>query len=177
MQIIITILLILGSIIVLLLLIALFIKRDFRVERIININKSKQEVFEYLKLLKNQEQYSVWVMKDPNVKLVYTGTDGTVGATSSWESDDKHVGVGEQEIIKMNEGESMEVEIRFKKPFEDTNYAISSVSAISDNETKVSNVFYGNNKFPKNLMNLMMDKMIGKFMYQNLVNMKANLEK
>jgi hypothetical protein len=177
MQIVITILLVLGSIISLFLIIAFFTKRDFRVERIITINRPKQEVFNYMKLLKNQEQYSVWVMKDPNVKLVYTGTDGTIGAASAWESDDKHVGVGEQEIIKINEGESMEVEIRFKKPFVDTNYAITSVSAVDVNQTKVSNVFYGNNKFPKNLMNLVMDKMIGKFMLQNLVNMKANLEK
>ena len=44
------------------------------------VNKPKQQVFDYVKLIKNQEQYSVWVMKDPNIKIVYTGTDGTVGA-------------------------------------------------------------------------------------------------
>ena len=173
----ITILEVIAGIIALLLLIAALTKKDFKLEKQVIINRSKKDVFTYLKLIKNQEQYSVWVMKDPNVKMVYKGTDGTVGFTSSWESNDKHVGIGEQEIIKMNDGESMEVEIRFKKPFEDTNYALTTATAVGDTQTKVTNLFYGKSKFPKNLMNLMMDKLVGKDMQQNLENMKANLEK
>ena len=177
MGILITILLIIAGIIAILLLIALFTKKDFTLEKQVVINRSKKDVFDYLKLIKNQEQYSVWVMKDPNVKMVYTGIDGTVGFTSSWESNDKHVGVGEQEIIKMNAGESMEVEIRFKKPFEDTNYALTTVTKMGDSQTKVTNLFYGKSKLPKNLMNLMMDKLVGGAMQKNLENMKNNLEK
>jgi hypothetical protein len=99
MGILLTILYITGSIIVLFLLIALLTKKEYSLERNIVINRSRQEVFNYIKLLKNQEHYSVWVMKDPAIKLVYTGTDGTVGAGSAWESNDKNVGVGEQDII------------------------------------------------------------------------------
>ena len=77
----------------------------------------------------------------------------------------------------MNDGESMEVEIRFKKPFEATNYALTTATAVGDTQTKVTNLFYGKSKFPMNLMNLMMDKMVGKDMQQNLENMKNNLEK
>jgi uncharacterized protein YndB with AHSA1/START domain len=177
MNILITIVLIIVSLIALLLIIAAIIKKDFTLEKQVTINKPKQEVFNYLKLIKNQEKYSVWVMKDPNVKMAYTGTDGTVGFKSSWESNDRNVGIGEQEITKITEGESMEVEIRFKKPFEGTNWATTSLTAVSDAQTKVSNVFYGKNKFPMNLMNLMMDKMVGKDMQQNLINMKNDLEK
>lgn len=141
------------------------------------INRPKTDVFNYLKLIRNQEHYSVWVMKDPNINIVYTGTDGTVGFTSSWVSNDKNVGIGEQEIIRMKDGESMEVEVRFKKPFEATNYALTTVTAVDPNQTTVSNLFYGKAKFPMNIMNLFMDKMIGKDMQQNLQNMKNNLEK
>jgi uncharacterized protein YndB with AHSA1/START domain len=176
MNIILTILGVFASIIVLLLIVAALIKKDFTLEKQVTINKPKQDVFNYLKLIKNQEKYSVWVMKDPKIKIIYTGTDGTTGFKSSWESNDRNVGIGEQEIIKITEGESMEVEIRFKKPFEGTNWATTAVTAIGDTQTKVSNVFYGKNKFPMNLMNLMMDKMVGKDMQQNLVNMKNNLE-
>lgn len=176
MGILLTILGIIAGIIVLLLLIALFIKKDFMLEKKVIINRSKQEVFDYLKLIRNQEKYSVWVMKDPNIKIVYTGTDGTVGFTSSWESNDKNVGIGEQEIKKIN-GESMEVEIRFKKPFEATNYALTTVTIMGDSQTKVTQIFYGKSKFPMNLMNLMMDKMVGNDMQKNLENLKNNLEK
>jgi len=177
MKIFLTILLVLTCLIALVLLIALFVKRDFVLEKHVVIQKPKQEVFDYLKLIKNQEHYSVWVMKDPKINIVYTGTDGTVGFTSSWTSDDKNVGIGEQEIIELKEGESMKVEIRFKEPFEGTNYASTTVSTTADGQTSVSNVFTGKSKYPMNIMNLFMDKMVGKDMQQNLDNMKANLEK
>ena len=177
MNILITILLVIAAIVVLFLVTALIVKKDFTIEKQVVINRSKTDVFNYLKLIRNQEHYSVWVMKDPNIKIVYTGTDGTVGFTSSWVSDDKNVGIGEQEIIRMKDGENMEVEIRFKKPFEATNYARTTVTAIAPNQTTVSTLFYGKSKFPMNIMNLFMDKLIGKDMLQNLQNMKANLEK
>lgn len=177
MNIILIILLVLASIIVLFLIIAFFTKREFSVEKLITIRKPKQEVFNYLKMLKNQEQYSVWVMKDPDIKLVYTGTDGTVGATSAWQSNDKGVGIGEQEIKKIKDGESMEVEIRFKKPFEGTNYATTTVTSAGNFETTVANLFYGKSKFRMNFSNLFMGKLVGRDMLKNLENLKANLEK
>lgn len=176
MSIVITILIIIGSIIALFLLVALLTKKDFTLEKQVTINRSKGDVFNYAKLLKNQEKYSVWVMKDPAIKLVYSGTDGTVGARSSWESNDKNVGIGEQEIIKINEGESVEVEIRFKKPFEATNWATTRLTSNDNGQTQVSLSFYGKSKFPMNVMNLFMDKLVGKDMQKNLVNLKNILE-
>lgn len=177
MNILLIILLVLAGIVALFLLIALLTKKDFSLQKEVIINKPRRQVFDYLKLIRNQEQYSVWVMKDPHIKIVYTGTDGTVGFKSSWESNDRNVGIGEQEIIKINDGESMEVEIRFKKPFEGTNRATTTVTALSDAQTRVTNTFYGKTKFPMNIMHLMMDKLVGKAMQTNLVNMKNNLEK
>ncbi len=177
MSILITILVIIAAIVALFFIIALIVKKDFTLEKQVVINRPKADVFNYLKLIRNQEQYSVWVMKDPDIKIVYTGTDGTVGFTSSWVSDDKNVGIGAQEIIKLADGESMEVEIRFKKPFEGTNYALTTVTAVNPNQTTVTNLFSGTSKFPMNIMNLFMDKLVGKDMQQNLVNMKNNLEK
>ncbi len=177
MGILITILLVLASIVALFLIVAFLTKRDFSIEKNIVINKPKQEVFDYLKLIKNQEKYSVWVMKDPNINIVYTGTDGEVGFTSSWTSNDKNVGIGAQEIIKIKNAESMDVEVRFEKPFKATNYANTTVSNIENNQTKVATTFTGKSKFPINIMNLFMDKLIGSDMLQNLANVKANLEK
>lgn len=167
---------ILASIVVLFLLTALLVKKDFSLQKQIVIRKTQREVFDYLKLIRNQEKYSVWVMRDPNVNIVYTGIDGTVGFKSSWTSNDKNVGVGEQEIIKLTEGVSTEVEVRFKKPFEATNWARTTLSTVSEHETKLTQEFYGRSKFPMNIMNLFMDKLIGKDMMQNLVNLKNNIE-
>ena len=85
------------------LVMALFISKNYSVTREITINKPKQEVFNYVKLLKNQDYYNVWVQMDPNMKKEFRGTDGTVGFVYAWEGNDK-AGAGEQEIKGMVEG-------------------------------------------------------------------------
>lgn len=177
MNILITILLVIAGIIALFLLVAAFTKKSFALQKHVVINKPKQQVFDYIKLIKNQEYYSVWVMKDPNIKIVYTGVDGTVGFKSAWRSDDKNVGIGEQQIIKINDGESIEVEIRFEKPFKATNWAVNKLTSTADGNTLMTQTFSGKSKFPMNIMNLFMDKLVGKDMQTNLQNLKNNLEK
>ena len=164
------------GIIAVVLVFALFIDKEFSLTKEVTINKSKQQVFDYAKLIRNQEQYSVWVMADPNINISYTGTDGTTGFTSAWVSEDKNVGVGEQEIIELQEGERMKVEIRFKKPFEGTNYAVTTFTAVGDNQTKVTSEFSGKSAYPMNIMNLFMNSFVGNDMQANLNNMKRNLE-
>lgn len=78
------------------------------------IDRPVREVFDYVKHLRNQKYYSVWVMADPDVKLTYTGEDGTVGFISSWSSENKNVGVGSQEITNIVEGQRYDVELRFE---------------------------------------------------------------
>lgn len=102
------ILIVVAIIIAIPLIAALFIDKDYAIERSITINKPKQDVFDYIRYIKNQDNYSKWNMLDPAMKKTYTGTDGTVGFISAWESTHKNVGVGEQEILKITEGERIE---------------------------------------------------------------------
>lgn len=161
------------------LIVALFVKKDYAVEREITINKPKQEVFNYIKLLKNQDNYSKWATMDPNMKKSYRGTDGTVGFVSAWESKIDSVGVGEQEIKKIVEGERVDFELRFIKPFEATEPAFMTTEAVSENQTKVKWGFSGHMNYPMNLMMLFMDfeKMIGDDLQTGLNNLKNVLEK
>lgn len=161
------------------LIIALFVEKDYAVEREITINKSKQEVFDYIKFLKNQDNFSKWSTMDPNMKKTYRGTDGTVGFVSAWESNDENVGVGEQEIKKIVEGERIDFELRFIKPFEATEPAFMSTETVSENQTKVKWGFSGHMNYPMNIMMLFMDfeKMIGDDLQTGLGNLKTVLEK
>src|SRR5688572_26346634 len=88
----------LAVIIAAFLLVAVFVKKDYAVEREITINKPKQQVFDYIKYLKNQDNYSKWNMMDPGMTKSYRGTDGTVGFVAAWDSQKEDVGAGEQEI-------------------------------------------------------------------------------
>ena len=158
---------------------ALFIDKDYAVEREIVISRPKSEVFEYIKYLKNQDHFSKWAMMDPNMKKSYTGTDGTVGFVSAWESDKDDVGKGEQEIIKIAEGERIDYELRFLVPFESTSPAYMTTESISDNETKVAWGFTGHMAYPMNLLIPLMsfEKIIGDDLATGLGNLKVELEK
>lgn len=168
----------LFGIIVLALLIALFLPKEYAVEREITINKPKDSVFNYIKYLKNQDNFSVWSSKDPAMKKTFTGTDGTVGAIASWDSKDKNVGVGEQEIKKIVEGKRIDFELRFKVPFESTDNAYMITEAISANQTNVKWGFEGKMPYPMNLMLpiMNMEEMLGKDLQDGLNNLKAVLE-
>jgi uncharacterized membrane protein len=173
------ILAVLAIIIVALLIVALFAKKDYAVEKEVVINKPNQEVFDYIKLLKNQNNYSKWATMDANMKKEFRGTDGTVGFVSSWDSDVKDVGKGEQEIKKITEGKRIDYELRFIKPFESTEQTYMATEALSENQTKVKWGFSGRMNYPMNLMLLFMnmEKMVGDDLQTGLNNLKNILEK
>src|SRR5437868_2882429 len=115
MNIIITILIILAGIFALLLIAAFFMKRGHHVKREIIIHAPREKVFDYIKLLKNQDEFNQHAMAGPDRKREFRGTDGTVGYIYAW-SGGKESGVGEKEITSIIDGKKIEMEIRFVKP-------------------------------------------------------------
>ncbi len=170
------ILVIVAIIIAIPLIIALFVEKNYSVEREITINKPRQEVFNYVKHLKNQDNYSKWVRMDPNMKKDFRGTDGTVGFVYAWDGNDD-AGKGEQEIKSITEGERVDVEVRFEKPMEGVAYAPIITESVSENQTKVRWGMKGKSTYPLNFVNLFMDGMLGKDIEKSLVDLKGVLEK
>ena len=164
------------SIIVIVLLAAAFVAKDYSVTSEIVINKPKALVFDYVRMIRNQEKYSKWVMTDPNVKMTYTGTDGTVGFKAAWKSDVKDVGQGEQEISKIVDGTGYEADIRFLKPQRGGGHATAMATAIADNQTKLVTTFNSSMPYPFNLMIPMIKNMLQKDLDTNNANLKKILE-
>ena len=175
MNIIITILLVVAGIIALLLIIALFIKREHYVKREIIINATRQKVFDYVRLLKNQDEFNKHAMAGPDRKREFKGTDGTVGYIYAW-SGNKNAGVGEKEIKNIIEGKKIEMEIRFVKPMQATANIIMETESLSDDQTKVSWSNAGTLNYPINIMIPMMEKMLPKEMDSSLSTLKNILE-
>lgn len=165
----------LGALIILLLVVALFIPNDYTVTHTVTIKKPQKEVYDYVKNLKNQEVWSSWVLADPNIKLTYTGTDGTVGATQAWDGNDE-VGAGSQTITKLD-GERIDIDLHFIKPFEGDSKGASIIKAIDANSCTHTEEFYGNEPYPKNLMSILFKKFIGDSFEKNGENLKKALEK
>jgi len=161
----------------LVIILALIAPKTYNVSRSITIKKPLSEVFSYVRFLKNQDNWSPWSEKDPNMNKTFTGVDGEIGFVSAWEGN-KEVGSGEQEITKVIENEAIYSELRFFKPFKSTSNAYLKVEKDGE-ETNVIWGFSGNNKFPMSIMMLFMsmDKMIGKDFEFGLNKLKSILEK
>lgn len=163
------------TIIALVLVVALFVKKDYKVVRSVTIEKPKDQVFNYIKHLKNHNEFQVWSKLDPNIKNEFSGTDGTVGFIHSWEGN-KKVGIGEQEITKIVEGKRIETELRFTEPMESTGQAYMTTETVDENNTEVTWGMTGKMNYPMNIMCLFMDSMIGKDLQEGLDNLKNVME-
>jgi uncharacterized protein YndB with AHSA1/START domain len=146
------------------------------VKREIIINAPRQKVFDFLKLLKNQDRFNKHAMTDPGRDAKTTGTDGTVGYIYAW-SGNKDAGEGEKEIKSIVEGKSIETEIRFVKPMKTSATIIMEMESLSGNQTKVSWSNAGTLSYPVNIMIPMFEKMLPKDMDNSLLTLKGILEK
>lgn len=140
------------------LIVALFVPNESTSKGEIVINKPKQEVFEYIKYVKNQDNFGKWQLSDPDMKTTSEGTDGTVGFKYSWDSE--KLGKGAQVITNIIENERMESDMFFYD-FDDTpSKAFFTVEEKSPNETIVKWGVSWDTPYPWNLMSLFynMDK-------------------
>lgn len=167
---------VLLTILVIFLVIPLFVDSDFKVSRTVTVNQPRTAVFDYLKHLKNQEKYGVWNLIDPDMKKTYQGHDGEVGFIYSWDSQDENVGAGEQEILEINEYDNIKFELRFKRPWETTNYAQFDLEG-ANGSTNVTWSISGSVPYPFNFFNLFMnmDDMIGEDLEKGLENLNKEL--
>jgi hypothetical protein len=173
------ILLFIVAIVAIALIAALFISNDMKAEREIVIKKPKQQVFDYIKYVKNQDNFSKWNKMDPGMKKTYIGTDGTVGFSYAWDSEKGEVGKGSQTITAIKEGERMDCDLHFLKPFESKAKTYFATTVVNDSTTKVTWAFDSKMPYPFNLMKLFMnmEKAIGDDFSTGLTNLKAVLEK
>ncbi|MFL5764423.1 MAG: SRPBCC family protein [Bacteroidia bacterium] len=173
----ITTLIIIGSIIVLFLLTAALMSKQMTIERSIVIHKPVKEIFDYVKLIRNHDNFSPYAMMDPEMKKEYRGTDGQPGFVFAWDSTkNKGVGAGEQEIREIHEGRIIEHELRFMRPMEGLAQSKFMFES-SGNGTKVTWGFYSPMKFPMNIMKSMFENNLGKNQIQGLETLKKVLEK
>lgn len=172
------VLLVVVSLVALVFIIPIFVNGNYAVEKQVQINQPKDVVFDYVKMLKNQDEFSMWAKMDPEMEKTFTGTDGTVGFISAWNSDSADVGRGEQEIMKIDEGNRIDFELRFFEPWESTDQAYMSTESVNDSVTIAKWGFTGALTYPMKGMLLFMDmeEMLGAQLQEGLDNLKEILE-
>lgn len=161
----------LGIIIVLPFIIAFFAPKSFKSERSILIEKPRQQVYEYVRFVRNQDHFGVWQLSDPNLTYTEDGVDGTVGYTYTW--DGEVTGKGSQKIIHLVPQDSVVTELDFGigKPV----HSFFILSEEGPEQTKVTWAMEGETPYPLNLFNLFFN--VGDDFEEGLENLKEILEK
>lgn len=142
-----------AAILGLILIVALFVDREMAAEATITIEKPKWEVFEYVRDIRNQEDYGVWFQADPDMVIETRGDEGEEGYEYQWESD--VMGKGSQKIIRVVSQDTVLTELNFG--FGEPALGYTYIEAISPDKTRVTWGMKGQTPYPFNLMNLMMD--------------------
>lgn len=70
-------------------LLGLFARKNYHIERTAEIDAPRDIVFEQVRLFGNFKNWSPWHVYDPNMKTEIVGTDGEPGASYNWEGNDK----------------------------------------------------------------------------------------
>lgn len=152
--------------------------RDRIHSREIIIDRPAAEVFAYLRSLKNFSAWNPFAKADPQLRPQFKGSDGAVGSQMSWDGN-KMVGAGEQEITRIVDGERIEFELRFLRPFASTTTGSFAVAPAGSGQTKVIWSMLGKTAFPMTILCLVFstEKMIGGQFENGLKELKKLLEK
>ena len=168
---------ILAGLLLLFLVLAAMGPKHYRVTRSTVINRRRSDVYNYVRFLRNQDEWGPWARKDPGMEHSFKGTDGEVGFVSAWKGN-KQVGEGEQEITGLDENRRVDSALRFFKPWK----AESDAFIILDDHEGGTNVTWGFEGVNKTLMSramgvfMNMDKMVGGDFEEGLQNLKGVLE-
>ncbi|MFT6897315.1 MAG: hypothetical protein ACJA13_001721 [Paraglaciecola sp.] len=94
---------ILGAVGIFLLVIGIgfLMPSTYTVERNVRIDAPAENIFRYVKNLRQWQRWGVWFKRDPDMHVSYSGPESAVGMQSSWSSESQ--GNGRMEVIGMEE--------------------------------------------------------------------------
>lgn len=146
--------------------------KSYDVSRTAVVQAPISQVWPWVSSLPKTSEWSPWAGRDTNMVIEYTGTEGTLGSASKWES--KKMGKGEQTITAIDPGKSVESELKFYMPWgvgvADSYTMLQDTAGV----TKVTWGIRGKNDFVSRIFGVFMnmDKMMGKDFEEGLANLQ-----
>jgi hypothetical protein len=159
-----------GGLLAFWMLLAVFAKKDYRIERVAEIDAPRDTVLRQVRFFKNLKNWSPWHVYDPNLKADISGTDGEPGAKYTWLGN-KKMGKGYQ-LIKSVAPNRIDLDV-------DWGWGVSPVffvlEELPENKTKVTWNMNMHVAFPWNGLAMLTD--VNAFVGEDFENGLANLKK
>lgn len=148
------------------------------VTKSIMINAKPADVYEYLSKLNNFNKWAIWndAENDSTIRHNITGTDGTLGATSTWLGEE--AGEGKIQITSLEINQEIEHAITFIRPDKRNAKSEFDLEPMAGNRTKVTWTFEIATPRPGNIFNLFsnLEVRMGDAFEEGLTNLKNVLE-
>lgn len=166
-----------GGIAVLVIALGLFAKKNYLIERTIEIKAPREVVYEQMRLFKNHDKWSPWAGLDDNMRVTISANDGQIGATYDWEGNED-VGKGRRTLV-MATPDSMRFEVHRMEPWDNISPEKIWLNAKEDSLTHVTWQFDMHVGFPWNGLSMFtdMNAAIGKDLERGLGNLKKRCER
>jgi len=168
------ILLVVGIIVTLILVVAVFLPGTAVVTRTVEVNKPVETVFNYVADYTNYIKWNAWSQMDPEAKSELTGTPGEIGQIYSWDGD--IVGKGTLTLNELEPYSSIKGELVFISPMQGLavdNWKFETL----ENATRIVWTFETELGYPiGRFFGLMMDGQLGPQLDEGLSNIKTQIE-
>ena len=139
------ILIVLALLVLLIVVLSFIGSKSYDVHRTATIDAPVDMVFPYLKSLEKTQEWGPWRDEDPEMEVTFSGDEGTVGSTSSWEG--PTVGKGHQEVTAIEENKKVESDLTFWPPWGETKSHGYFLAEAKGDKTDVTWGFRGENGF------------------------------
>ncbi|MDZ4807324.1 MAG: SRPBCC family protein [Bacteroidota bacterium] len=149
-----------------------------KIDRSIVINTSAATIYTQLIQLENFNKFSVWSQQDSSAVYTLSGTDGTVGASTSWKGSPEISGEGKIEIKALEPNRKVVHQLNFTQPKKGTAESVFLLNETNKATTTVTWTFNMATPRPWNIFNLFysLDKQMGKDFEDGLTAMKTMIE-
>ena len=154
---------------------AYLLPREVGAERSITVAASPEEVFPHLNSLKAFNEWSPWSGRDPDMVPAFSGPEEGVGATMTWESEQRDVGSGTQTITVSDPGKHIETALDFGEMGTATAWFDLEAEGAGTKVTWSFQTDMGLNPIAR-WIGLGMDDWVGADYEQGLANLKARVE-
>lgn len=169
--------LILLTIVIIILLTALFVKGEIIVKQSVEINAPLSKVWAHTSSIHNINTWNPWFTKNENMLTKINGIDGKPGAQFCWESNASAIHKGCMSIAAIKPQQEVNLNLSIYIPYPSSAKGYIKLEA-RDSLTKVSLGFYGKRPYPFRIMKIfgVVEKAVNNNFTQGLQNLKLICE-
>lgn len=135
-----------------------FIPASYRVQRYVDVDTSKKELYNYLRNLNSFSEWSPWIDDTKVNELTIEGLSGELGSMVRFES--KVKGKGFMKLSHLNPTNKIDYSLQFDND-KSVRTAYFTLVRLESGKTRLSFGIKGTRIFPLRLFNLMVDRKIG----------------